>query len=160
MKKIIFFASFLMVVTISKGQANKLPIYPCPDGQCSYGVLLVFDQFNFHKPRTVCKSGFGLCIKIHSEPICKPCPLGYPTPDDNMKTEITGGQVKAWWRISSGKVELHLPADLQNLEEYSKEDLTMFEIGDNSFIIDNPDKTAYATVKGGPYKVSKTGNDF
>jgi len=161
MKKIIFFASFLIAVSITNGQKKELPENPCPPGECSYGVSIVFDQFNFHKPRTGCTSGFGLCIKVHVEPICKPCPLGYPTPDyNNMKTDISGEEVKAWWRIISGKLELHLPAALQNVDGYTQTDFSVFEIEDNSFIIDNPDKTIYASVKGGQYKVSRVDDDF
>jgi len=159
MKKIILFVSFLITAAISQGQKKEMPENPCPPGECSYGITVVIDQFKFHKPRTGCTSGFGLCVKVHLEPVCKPCPLGYPTPD-NMKTEISDGKVTAWWSIVSNKIELHIPAGLQNVDGYGDSDFTIFEIEDNSFIVDNPDKTTYATVRGGQYKVSKVGNDF
>jgi len=160
MKKIhISIIMIVMTLTSFSQTGKQIPEGPCPDGECSYGVSIVFDQFNFHKPRTSCTSGFGLCIKVHTEPICEPCPMGYPTPD-NMKTDISDGKVKAWWKLADNKIELHIPVDLQKVDGYGDVDFSLFEIDDESFIIDNQDKTIYATVKGGQYKVTKQENDF
>src|ERR1051325_3964834 len=131
----VFFCLFQVAIGQAKGIPEDSPIGPCPVGQCSVGASIIFDQFNFHKPRTGCTSGFGLCIKIHVEPICSSCPMGYPTPG-NMRTAVSGKSVTGWCVINGNKMELHLPSAIQQSDGYSRTDFSTFEVEDRSILID------------------------
>lgn len=132
-------------------QGNR--IEPCPSGFCSAGVTFVIDQFNFHKPKTDCKSRFGICIRGHWEANCVPC-------WSNYRTGLENGKVTGWFIIKENKIELHLPLALGQTIEFINEDMTVFYLDDNMLEILNTDGSVNAKLKGGEYPVTIVDNDY
>lgn len=162
MKRISFFClAIFALAQISLAQSKVKPEEigaPCPDGQCPIGGSIVIDHFNFHKPRTNCTSGFGVCIKLHIEPVCVPCAFGYS--GGNLKTGISNGKLTGWWKFTDDKIELHLPASIQQAKGYQRTDFSSFEVAEQSIFINKSDKTNFAVVKAGEYKVIKMDEDL
>ena len=57
-------------------------------------------------------------------------------------------------------MELHLPASLQKVNGYQRTDFSSFEVGEGSVIINNSDKTKFAVIKAGEYRVTKVEDDL
>ncbi len=155
MKKFSFFVSVLVFLSISSQEINAQGerIDPCPPGFCATGVSFVIDQFNFHKPRTGCQSGFGICLKGHLEASCTPCWA-------NGKTDYQNGKVTGWFKISKNKLELHLPLALGQSKEFIKEDMSVFCVDDDTITILNTDGSTNCKLKGGEYTVTISGSDY
>ena len=153
MKKISFLIITIVALKISYAQRIGNPearINPCPPGQCVTEASFVFDQFNFHKPRTNCTSGFGLCVRGHIEYEC-----GYSDciGVQKVKTGIENDKVIGWFTISENKLEMHLPAQLQNTGEFSTQDLSVFYIDDDMIEVKRSGNILIGKLKGGQYPV-------
>jgi|GEM_PF-3733510 len=59
--------SFLLIFSVYISSAQKAQ---CPPGAHVGGGWNI-DKFNFHKPRTDCKSGFGVCLRTTSYMLCR-----------------------------------------------------------------------------------------
>ena len=156
MKKLSFFIPlfvFLCILSPKKMNAQAGRIDPCPPGYCAVGVTVFIDQFNFHKPRTGCQSGFGFCIKLHLEADCAPC---WQTGEAKYKN----GEVTGWFKIFNNKLELHLPLALGQSKEFINEDMSVFQVDDNTITIVNADGSTRCKIKGGEYAVTVSGNDY
>lgn len=123
--------------------------FDCPPGECPVSYIFI-EVFNFHKPRTNCESGFGLCIRIASGIACKPC---------YYKSSITGTKVNAWAKITGGNAELHIPLVLKKQKGFEKTDFSVFEIeaGTVSFVTESG-KQYFA--KAGKYPVTVVGDEM
>ena len=122
---------------------SKLP-WECPPGTYPAYTYHI-DQFNFHKPRTNCESGFGLCIRGHWELDCKPrSPLYYD-----------GRTAQGYGTISEDgtKTELHISIDLYKALLSEGEDVSTFEVGEGIEVTDA--ETGFLrTIVPGVYEVS------
>lgn len=89
-------------------------------------------HFNFHKPRTNCKRGFGWCIKIHFDvPIevrenGMSCILGFIFGPDEPRVEKN--EVYAGVALQPDKLTLILPQEIMELKDYAGEDFSVLEI--------------------------------
>src|SRR5512138_1831072 len=156
MKKLsIIVSSFIFVAICSSNRslAQAGRIDPCPPGYCSNGITFTVEQFNFHKPRTDCQSRFGICLKGQWSAHCVPC-------WSNGKTSYENGKVTGWFKISGGKVELHLPLALGQAKEFMSEDMSVFYIDDDTITILNEDGSKNGQLKGGEYTVTIIGDDY
>ena len=160
MKKVAILIVSIFVLRISYGQRNgnsEARISPCPQGQCVTQASYVFDQVNFHKPRTNCTSGFGLCIRGHVE---YECGYGDCIGVQVFRTRIENDKVYGWFNISGNKFELHVPLQLQNSDDFRNQDLSIFYIDDDMIEIIRSDNTSIGKLKGGQYPVVLNNNDL
>ncbi len=127
----IFIAFFLIVCHSAMAQVSTSKTIlsdedpGCPLGLCP-SVSIILDMFNFHKPRTGCSSGFGLCIKLDVSVTCHPC---------SPKTAIADGKVRAWLRVDGSVAELHLPKAIMEFSEFKPDDFTHFVAEDRSIVL-------------------------
>jgi hypothetical protein len=124
----------------------------CPPGQIVTGVTYEILSFNFHKPRTDCKSGFGICVRgewrVH-------CTSNFPP----GQTHLSDGKATIWYQIKDNQLELHLPVALTDEEGFINEDLNSFTIDSNSMSIVTDDGES-KMLRAGDYKVERTETDF
>jgi hypothetical protein len=144
-----FFCSFLLLFVFTSFNAKAQT--SCPPGYSAV-VSYSFDQFNFHKPRTDCKKGFGLCIRGHWEKKCKP--------NNSFYARIIDNQVEFWAEIKNNKLELHLPVELKQQEGFIGEDMTVFFVEDDTFEIKNEEGEVIAKLKEGEYAVEENETDL
>ncbi len=126
---------------------GDLPV--CPAGMCPT-VNFFIEVFNFHKPRTNCETGFGLCIRFSSSVTCNYC---------NWKSSIKAGKVNVWAKLSSQVAEIHIPVSLRYEKGFEKTDMSSFEIEDKamSFKFGNG---VEKFAKAGTYPVSVIGDEY
>jgi len=121
---------------------------------CPYGytpTLHVVLQFiNFHKPRTNCTSGFGLCFKHSAYVSCDP---------NWRKSSLSGTTVDAVGKINKEVIELHIPLALKYQKGFEKTDFSTFELEDKSFSI-KTETGIIRYVKAGVYPVSVVDDEF
>jgi hypothetical protein len=146
--KIFFVMLLAMNAIASKAQESKgIPDVGCPPGQHPI-ISIVIDGFNFHRPKYNCERGFSICLRLHLEADC--------TPDrDLFQTFFKDGQVHGYGVLLDGKVELHLPAALADLDEYAKDDMTVFSVEKEWLEIFYKEKKV-GTLKEGDYEVKRT----
>lgn len=121
----------------------------CPEGYCA-GFFVEIENFNFHKPRTECKSGFGICLRISAGATCIPC-LNKITSNDKSSV-ITG-------YLSKEMATLHLPKSLQKEQIEKESDFRFFEIEEKTIEITYPDGSVMY-LKGGSYPVTEENNEL
>ena len=121
----------------------------CPDETCPAASVSI-DQFNFHKPRTSCSTGFGLCVKVSLSVGCIPC---------IRRTMVSDGKVNAFFRWSEKALSLHLPLDIHAKEEFAKEDMSSFEVEEGAISVSLPTGENYM-VKAGVYPVAVSGDEY
>jgi hypothetical protein len=121
----------------------------CPDETCPAASVTI-DQFNFHKPRTSCSSGFGLCVKVSLSIGCIPC---------IRKSFLSDGKVNAFFKLEGKKVSMRMPVQIKDREGFAKEDLTSFEVEEGSIVVHTPSGTTYF-VKQGVYPVEVDGDEY
>ena len=144
---------FLIVVCFTQplfAQNNKESIdvagtefFPdCPAETCPAASLSI-DEFSFHKPRTSCTSGFGLCLKVSLSITCLPC---------DLKSTLTDGKVSALFKVKGDEVTMKIPVEISHEKDFEKTDFSTFEVEEGSISITMPTgKTAY--VQPGIYPV-------
>ncbi len=107
-------------------------------------------MFNFHKPRTGCTTGFGLCVRFSTSITCEFC---------LRKNSITNGMVISSAYLNEDEVELHLPLALQKEKEFTDTDMTSFEVEDDSWTITD-EMGKLHNIKGGVYPVKVVDEDM
>jgi hypothetical protein len=137
-----FILSLVALYCLAFGE-EKVP-HDCPPGE-SPVYIYTLEQFNFHKPRTGCKSGFGVCISIGVQVDCRPSQVVY----FDERTATGYGTVSEDGRTS----ELHLPIGLYDALRSEGEDVSTFEVGEG-FEIQEPDGSHYRTVRPGVYELA------
>lgn len=148
MKKILIL-SLMLTVKAAFAQIKA----PCP---C--GGMLVFEitKFNFHKPKTDCLFGFGLCLKM--SPIrfeCVPC-TSLPNGPLSFKQEM----VTCYMAAFDQKLELHLPAALLEDESFLQDQAEFFELEDDMLPIPSTSAGESSYVKAGKYPVERRGEEL
>jgi hypothetical protein len=113
-------------------------------------ITFSIEAFNFHKPRTECKLGFGLCIKLDVGITCASC---------TGKSSIADNKVTAWGKILGNTLELHIPAALQQVVGFEKTDMRSFQL-DEQFIRLKTTNGTIKTVAGGTYPVATRENEL
>jgi hypothetical protein len=121
----------------------------CPAGMCP-SVYFELDIFNFHKPKTNCTNGFGLCIRINTGVECRSC-FG--------KSSMSGTKIKVWAKLNNQSVTLHIPRAIQIQKRFESVSFSQFEIEDQTlnFTFTNGSKRS---ARGGIYPVSIVGEEF
>jgi hypothetical protein len=66
MKQYFFCAA--LIVGFLTADAQRKPA--CPPGYDHVGEGITIDKFNFHKPRTDCHKGFGICMEVTPYLLC------------------------------------------------------------------------------------------
>jgi len=137
---------FLIVLLFQGFAGNSQVGNICP---CGANIFFTVEKINFHRPRTDCQSGFGICLKI--SPIyfsCMPC---------GQNTEFTPAEQKGMVNFSvsveCGKAEIHLPLTLGADEEFKEEKMDVFEIEDETLQLSSEKNEQVFWVKGGTYPV-------
>jgi hypothetical protein len=149
MKKIIGFFLLLISIQFANAQTEFERAKDCPPG---YIPVLNFniEQFNFHKPRTNCTSGFGLCIRIKVESGCQAIGSFF------AKTSLVGNIVTAWGTIQNGKLSLHIPAGLKKIKGFTESDFKTFTIDDAAILqVTNSKVPLYLTPGNYPVTTDK-----
>ncbi len=149
MKKLLFilllFSSGIVTAQNSKtspyGGGTENP--KCPPGMCPT-VNIFLEMFNFHKPRTNCSNGFGLCIKFSTSVTCEYC-FG--------KSNILGDKISVYTTLDDNYATLHFPMSLKYEKEFEGADFNTFEIEDQSLSF-KQENGKEVFVKGGLYPVS------
>jgi len=147
------FLLFMMSAQMAFAQADKKAItttteYPdCPPGLCPVAYINL-EIFNFHKPRTGCVSGFGLCIRLSAGVNCEYC---------RWRSAIESNQVSSTVIFEGEKAIWHLPSSLP--DHLGEVDTSEFELEDGmlEFVTD---KGKVFKVKGGLYPVKKNPEDI
>ena len=137
-----------IVKTSSSSLTTETSVF-CPDGT-NPTVSIFINTLNFHKPRTSCTGGFGLCIKLTVSVFCA-SPIG--------KSYIKGDQMSVSTKLTNQTAELHFPIALKYEKGFEKADLSTFEIEDKSLSFKTA-KGLEKLVKGGIYPVSVIGDEF
>ena len=157
MKKMICLLMTALTINFTMAQSGKVPGGGGSPGDCPPGCTLVltytFTTFNFHKPRTNCESGFGLCIKGVPGTRCN-CGWYRPT------TSIEKGEVKTELRIEGDKAYFYIPYALKQLDEYKNENTDSFTLSEENAAIINADGKTVATMKPGEYVTKIEGDNF
>lgn len=153
MKKIVFICCLCSIQSTWAQIAKPFPStetdLPCPAGTCPM-ITFSIEAFNFHKPRTACKLGFGLCIKFDIGVTCASC---------TGRAFMADNKVTVWGKQLGNIIELHIPAALQHASGFEKIDMRSFQVDDQSINV----KTASGIVKtvvGGTYPVVIRDNEF
>ena len=159
MKKILLFFVVLTAAQISFGQvleknapASESPS-DCPAGYCPYGQYTI-TTFNFHKPRTGCVSGFGLCIKGDWSSGCRPCRSFRTT----SVTKIENGKAICYGEVVNGKLEFRIPAAIRTDQNFSSHEMSTFTIDKAALTIYNDGKKKVS--KEGVYPVTLSGDEY
>ena len=152
MKKILSAVISLLFVSMAFGQA-KAPI-ACPPGLCPF-FNWTLTTFNFHKPRTDCKTGFGLCIRGGINSGCGACNT-YRDGDD--ATRISDGTVYGWGQINNNKIELHIPIEIKADLNLSDSETSTFSLDRGALTFTTNNKTY--TNKQGVFPVEIRENDL
>jgi hypothetical protein len=126
--------------------------YPgCPKG---FRPVISWDinKFNFHKPRTECGHGFGVCLDLTKRVEC--------VPENFTHVYITeDGTIGGYGDLKESTLVLHLPADLTYDPAFVNENMETFEIEADHFkILDG--EVLLGTLKGGIYPVVNTGTEL
>lgn len=129
--------------------AGNIGLPVCPSGMCP-AAIITMESFNFHKPKTNCSGGFGLCIKLGFNFACLHC---------NGKSYIKDGKINGWAKINEQSAELHLPIGIKYEKGFEKSDMSTFEIEDKAVSF-KYDSKMEKTVKGGTYPVSIIGDEY
>jgi hypothetical protein len=155
MKKIFLVAIGFLIIGFSFGQEQgKAPFAGCPPGTCPM-ITFEVSTFNFHKPRTECQSGFGLCIRGTWGSDCKPC---YSYKGAGEPVKIENGIVRCRGEIKNGKLELHIPAAIKTEQRLSDAEVSTFSMDDASISISCNGQTLQN--KKGDYPVLFSENEF
>lgn len=121
----------------------------CPVGMCPMAYISL-DAMNFHKPRTNCQDGFGICVRISWGVTCTSC-FG--------KSGITGNNIKMWCVTKDNSAELHIPLEIKNQKGFDRVNFSSFEIEENAMAFQFPGgKVRYA--KGGVYGTVVKNNEY
>jgi hypothetical protein len=121
----------------------------CPLGMCPMAYINL-DAMNFHKPRTNCTEGFGICIRISWGITCTSC-FG--------KSGVSASSVKMWCVTKENTAELHIPLEIKNQKGFEKVNFSSFEIEESSMSFQYPSgKVRYA--KGGVYGTTIKDNEY
>jgi hypothetical protein len=158
MKKIMFLLMLVFGINNVFGQSGRVPEEGgggpgvCPPG-CTVVVGYTVTFLNFHKPRTDCKSGFGLCIKgyISNHCICFPF---------KPVTSIEAGNVKGVGKIENGKFYLYIPYALKELDEYKNENTNLFTLGEENSELVTADGKILARLVPGDYETKVEDGNF
>ena len=156
MKKILLIALFLYA-SLSHAQTNTIGnssltdggFIFCPDGTYPTATITL-NTLSFHKPRTNCTSGFGICIKFSVSVYCG---------SDMGKSYIKSDKTTATAKVSSQTVELHLPVSLKYEKGFEKTDFTKFEVEDKTLNFKSSTGIE-KLVKGGIYPVTIVGDEY
>ncbi len=152
MKRLLFIALMCYASSVNAQQArlavpdNELT---CPEGYI-FGYTFQLDIFNFHKPRTGCTSGFGLCFRLA---------VGVKCIQFEQKALLSSGKVSGYARLAKSTAELHLPLEMKNDTRFSSTNMTQFEIDPNTLSFVNNAGLA-KWVKGGVYPVTIMNNEY
>ncbi|MCP9753029.1 hypothetical protein EGI32_18920 [Ferruginibacter sp. HRS2-29] len=157
MKKIILIVMIIAGAQAGFGQVNKNApgsegVPSCPPGFCAYWQY-IFETFNFHRPRTDCKTGFGLCIKGRQESGCRPCASKTP-----VGTKIENGKATCIAEVKNGKLELRIPAGIKTSASLDASDMSDFTLdkGVLNGIVDGK----FKTNREGTYPVKLIENEY
>ncbi len=145
----VFYSQGLWAQSTETGTIGLPDDIACPPGLCEHTSVSI-QTFNFHKPRTNCTSGFGLCIRLGFTTSCGYC---------NDRSVIKGDKVKVWANLSGKKAEIHLPVALQSARGFEKTDMSTFEVEEKTISFTSKDGVE-RWVKGGSYPVAKNGDEF
>lgn len=115
-------------------------------------IILDLDQFNFHKPRTGCISGFGFCIKLGLTLTCRKIEA---TGD---KATLINGKAHVWGSVQNESITLHFPSDLQKTRGFTADDFKSFLFEEAVTL--SYGKKIVAGLIPGEYRVVNTGTDF
>lgn len=121
----------------------------CPDGTYPTATITM-NTFNFHKPRTSCTSGFGMCVKFSVSVFCS---------SDIGKSYIKSDKTTATSKVNSQTAELHLPVTLKYEKGFDKTDFTKFEVEDKTLSFKSSTGIE-KFVKGGVYPVTVVGDEY
>ena len=125
----------------------------CPCGQ---QIVFEIEKFNFRKPRTDCRKGFGLCLKLDKIYIvCSPCEGGRP-----VNPELRDDMVKGYVKASCGELSIHLPASLADDKMFEGESMSEFEIDDNAIRLGDGKSGPTYSIIGGIYPVQMIGDEL
>lgn len=134
---------------------------PCPPPSCVVRATLHIDFVNFHKPRTECKTGFGICVKTHLQYTCGYPPNCLPGSVNNRQMlKVENGKVSGYFMLLDGKAEMHLPLSIKSHPEFTSTDLSQFSIEPNTVVFRNEHGIDFARAKAGNYPVKNTGYDL
>jgi hypothetical protein len=130
------------------GTAGNAP-EDCPPGYCPT-LHINLEIFNFHKPRTNCSSGFGLCCRLSSTVSCQPC---------FQKSVFDGHFMSCAALVTERTLELRVPAEIREAEGFEHSDFSTFEIESGAWQVGG-DGREPKYVKGGSYPVSEKDGYF
>lgn len=156
MKKILLIA-LVLYASLTHAQTNPSGTSSLTDGGfifCPPGTYptatVTLNTFNFHKPRTNCTSGFGMCIKFSFSIYCASI-MG--------KSSIKSDKTIATAKVNSLSAELHLPVALKYEKGFEKTDFTKFEVEDRTLSFKSSTGIE-KFVKGGIYPVTVVGDEY
>ena len=131
--------------TTSVASSVNKQIDPCPPG--THLVLTFgFDDFNFHRPISICTRGFWFCFKNgHWYQDCVA---------NNPYAKITNNTAFVWLEIVNNKAMIHFPRSLKNTRGYTAEDLATFSVDEEYEV------STGTTLKTGSYPVSDNGTEL
>lgn len=72
---------------------------------------------------------------------------------------LSDGKVSAFFRWSGKELVLHLPSELNSKANFSKEDMTSFEVEEGSISVSMPNGESF-WVKAGVYPVVVIGDEY
>ncbi len=144
MKKILMIV-FVSIVYSASAQTEV----GCPPGT-SPAISVSLDLFNFHKPRTSCSKGFGLCVKFSVRLICE---------SFSKNVYIKEGKVYTNVAFVNNLAVLHIPISIKNQTGFEKTDMSFFEVEDKAITLMLPNNVE-KWVKGGTYPVNIVGDEL
>jgi len=121
----------------------------CPSGYCP-SLHINLEIFNFHKPRTSCLAGFGVCCRLSSSVTCEPC---------FHKSEVSERYATCYAFVRDESVELHIPAAIREMEGFEKSDFKSFEVESGTWEISEDGKET-KFIKGGEYEVNEKDDEL
>lgn len=126
------------------------------DEPCIRWQVIKAPVFKFHKPKTNCLFGFGLCLQLSQLEIrIIPCDENPPS------TEIEGKElVQFYAELDGDKVIFHFPKSLLELEPFRSQDPGFFGIAEDELPLDKEHSGVVVRLKEGEYPLERVGGQW
>jgi hypothetical protein len=150
MMRLIAFSIMVILHLGSWAQTNL------PGEHCVKWMITSSGKINFHKPRTDCKSGFGLCIRLGQLEI-----RAIPCDDESTSNDLSdGGAIRFYAEWDGSRVLFRFPEQLIQPDNLKPEDFGTFSITEDELPIMNGRSDEVVFLRAGDYPVERKSGEL
>jgi hypothetical protein len=145
---------FLCLLTIL--QLSSFSQTTAPEEHCIKWMITSSSRFNFHKPRTDCQFGFGLCLRLGRLEI-RAVPCDEESSSNDLYDE---DKVPFLAEFNGSQVIFHFPEWMTQMENLKSQDLSIFSIQNDELPIMDGHSEAVVTLRAGDYPVLRDNGEL